>query len=111
MILLHIIRNAQDATKNEGFIDVEVKTDTSHVLIDIEDNGCGMNEDFVKNRLFKPFDSTKSSMGMGIGAYQVREFIESMGGKLKISSQENIGTAVCIQLPLSQSESVRAASQ
>jgi len=111
MILLHIIRNAQDATKNDGFIDIEVREKDGNVLIDVEDNGCGMDDNFIKTRLFKPFDSTKSSMGMGIGAYQVREFIESMGGKLKISSQKDAGTTVCIQLPISQNESVRAVSQ
>ena len=104
MILMHVIRNAQDATDSDGFIDVTFTTDQDYVLIEIEDNGCGMDEDFLRNRLFKPFESTKSSMGMGIGAYQVREFIQNMGGHIKVSSELDAGTNVCIKLPVSNNE-------
>lgn len=100
MILMHVIRNAQDATSNDGFIDVSVVAEQNSVHIDIEDNGCGMDKEFLRHRLFKPFESTKSSMGMGIGAYQVREFIQGMGGKLSVSSELNVGTTVCITLPI-----------
>ena len=102
MILMHVIRNAQDATSNDGFIDVSVVAQQNSVHIDIEDNGCGMDKEFLRHRLFKPFESTKSSMGMGIGAYQVREFIQGMGGKLSVSSELNVGTTVCITLPIKQ---------
>lgn len=100
MILMHVIRNAQDATDNDGFIDVSVVAEQNSINIDIEDNGCGMDAEFLRHRLFKPFESTKSSMGMGIGAYQVREFIQNMGGKLRVSSEINVGTTVCITLPI-----------
>ncbi|MGB5325782.1 MAG: ATP-binding protein, partial [Pseudomonadales bacterium] len=104
MILMHIVRNAQDATANEGFIDINVFNDNKYVTIEVEDNGSGMDEDFLNNRLFKPFESTKSSMGMGIGAYQVREFIQSMGGVIEVSSEVEIGTTVCIKLPIAYAE-------
>lgn len=100
MILVHLIRNAQDATANDGFIDIEISTDERRVSIEIEDNGHGMDEDFIKNRLFKPFESTKSSQGMGIGAYQVREFIHAMNGSIRVSSELEVGTTVCIELPV-----------
>ena len=106
MILMHVIRNAQDATSNDGFIDVCVEADQNTVSIEIEDNGCGMDTEFLRHRLFKPFESTKSSMGMGIGAYQVREFIQGMGGQLKVSSEINIGTTVCIELPIREVSSI-----
>jgi len=103
MILMHVIRNAQDATNNDGFIDVSVVVEQNSINIDIEDNGCGMDAEFLRHRLFKPFESTKSSMGMGIGAYQVREFIRGMGGKLSVNSEINVGTTVCITLPINKS--------
>jgi len=59
-----------------------------------------MSQEFIKHRLFKPFESTKSSMGMGIGAFQAREFIKKMGGNISVESEENIGTKISIQLPL-----------
>lgn len=100
LILMHIIRNAQDATSNDGFIDVNLVHQNTTIKIEIEDNGCGMDEDFLKNRLFKPFDSTKSSMGMGIGAYQVREFIHAMNGEIDVKSEVDIGTSITVTLPL-----------
>lgn len=106
MILLHVFRNAQDATNNEGFIDINLIKEQQQIKIEIEDNGHGMDEDFIKNRLFKPFESTKSSMGMGIGAYQVREFIQAMGGQIQVTSHVDIGTTICIQLPLSLTKNV-----
>jgi len=105
MILMHIIRNAQDATANNGFIDINVQHEEKFVKIEVEDNGSGMDEDFLTNRLFKPFESTKSSMGMGIGAYQVREFIQAMGGAILVASEVNIGTSVSITLPIAYAES------
>ncbi len=45
----------------------------------MEDTGAGMEADFIRNRLFRPFDSTKGAKGMGIGAYQVREYIRLLG--------------------------------
>lgn len=101
MVLTHLIRNAQDATHNDGFIDIDVTVNESDkVLVSIEDNGCGMSRDFLKNHLFKPFVSTKSGMGMGIGAYQARDFVRSMGGDITVESEENKGTTINISLPL-----------
>jgi len=45
-------------------------------------------------------------MGMGIGAYQVREFIQAMGGQIQVTSHVDIGTTICIQLPLSRTKNV-----
>jgi putative PEP-CTERM system histidine kinase len=103
MILLHIVRNAQDATDSDGFIDINMLAENDHIRLEIEDNGHGMDQEFIKNRLFKPFESTKSSMGMGIGAYQVREFIRAMGGQIQVRSEKNAGTTVYIELPISVS--------
>jgi signal transduction histidine kinase len=59
-----------------------------------------MAEDFVRNRLFRPFDSTKGSQGMGIGAYQARSFIHAAGGVMQVNSNLGEGTVVSIRLPV-----------
>jgi signal transduction histidine kinase len=59
-----------------------------------------MSQEFIRERLFRPFDTTKSSKGMGIGAYQTREFIRQAGGDVEIHSQESVGTKFTIYLPL-----------
>jgi signal transduction histidine kinase len=66
----------------------------------VTDSGCGMNADFIKARLFRPFDSTKGSKGMGIGAYQVREYVHSIGGRVRVTSIPGEGTQFVLRLPL-----------
>jgi len=72
------------------------------VNITIEDNGEGMDESFVRDRLFKPFDTTKTGKGMGIGVYQVRDNVQNLGGNLTVESTPNEGTAFTITLPVLQ---------
>src|SRR5690606_38095432 len=101
MTLTHIIKNAQDATSNSGFVDVTLQRRGNDAIIIVEDNGAGMDQDFIKNQLFRPFVTTKSGKGMGIGAYQTREFIASLGGKVTVVSAPDEGTTFTIVLPLS----------
>jgi signal transduction histidine kinase len=58
-----------------------------------------MSTAFVRERLFKPFDTTKGSKGMGIGAYQVREYVQSLGGRVLVESREGQGTRMELRLP------------
>lgn len=64
------------------------------------DDGSGMTDDFVRDRLFKPFDTTKGSKGMGIGAYQAREYVRSIGGRIEVDSEAGRGTCMRVLLPL-----------
>jgi len=57
-----------------------------------------MSEEFIRERLFKPFDSTKSA-GMGIGVFESREYIHELGGQLDVKSEPGKGTTFCIVLP------------
>ena len=66
----------------------------------VTDSGHGMDEEFIKNRLFRPFDSTKGLTGMGIGAYECREVITALGGQVVVESQPGQGTVFRIMLPL-----------
>ncbi len=68
----------------------------------VTDTGTGMNPEFIKERLFKPFDTTKGSKGMGIGAYQVREYVKSLGGRIQVHSQPGEGSAITLLLPLAE---------
>jgi signal transduction histidine kinase len=102
MVLTHILKNAQDATPPDGEIEVQVKRDEDCMKIVIKDTGCGMSEEFVRNRLFKPFDSTKGSQGMGVGVYQAREFTRDIGGELRVSSAPGVGTEMTLVIPVSR---------
>ena len=99
MVLTHLIRNAQDATPPDGDISVTVVEGDGRVAIDITDTGSGMTPEFMRERLFRPFDSTKGAQGMGIGAYQAREFARKMGGDLEVRSSPGKGTSVSMTIP------------
>lgn len=100
MILSHLVKNAQEATTADGFVDIRLSREGNQALIEIEDNGAGMDEEFLRYRLFKPFESTKTGKGMGIGAYQAREFIRSLGGDVRVSSSPGAGTTFSLTIPL-----------
>ena len=68
----------------------------------ISDTGEGMNAEFIRERLFRPFDSTKGSHAMGIGAYQVREYARMLGGRLEVRSKEGQGTTFILTLPIAK---------
>jgi putative PEP-CTERM system histidine kinase len=98
-VLVNAIRNAQDATPPDGYIGLTLDREGDAVLVRIKDSGIGMDARFVKTRLFKPFDSTKGTQGMGIGAYQAREYIRQAGGDISVASCPGQGTEFCIRLP------------
>jgi len=99
MALIHLVRNAQDATDDSGRISVSLSIDDSGAMIEVLDSGCGMDAEFIRNRLFRPFDSTKGAQGVGIGAYQIRETIKAIGGGIEVESSIGVGTNVRLRLP------------
>ena len=96
----HLIRNAQDATDDSGTIDVSLVVEGNNAVISISDTGSGMTPEFIRERLFRPFDSTKGSQSMGIGAYQAREYVRQLGGTLEVTSKVGEGTRFDIRLPV-----------
>jgi signal transduction histidine kinase len=99
-VLEHVVRNAQDACSDGGGVTISVERDDQHGRIRIADTGSGMDPAFIEERLFRPFDSTKGTKGMGIGAYQVREYVRMMGGRVEVKSTLGEGTTFDILLPL-----------
>jgi putative PEP-CTERM system histidine kinase len=95
----HLIQNAQEATERTGQVHVSLREEGGAAIVEIADNGKGMDEDFLRNRLFKPFDSTKGLTGMGIGAFESREFIRSLGGDIKVTSERGAGSLFQIFIP------------
>jgi signal transduction histidine kinase len=58
-----------------------------------------MTDDFVRERLFKPFQTTKRG-GMGIGAYESYQYVQELGGDIVVESTPGTGTIMRIMLPL-----------
>lgn len=103
-VLGHIIQNAQEATPPEGSVEVVLQEADGMAVIEVVDSGCGMDDDFIRDRLFRPFDSTKGRSGMGIGAYEAREFVRGLGGRLDVYSVPGRGTRFRFELPLAKAE-------
>ncbi|MDH5179796.1 MAG: PEP-CTERM system histidine kinase PrsK [Gammaproteobacteria bacterium] len=99
-ILEHLIRNAQEATANDGYVRITLREEIENAVIEVADNGSGMDEEFIRQRLFRPFYTTKGNAGMGIGVYEARQFVQQLGGTIQVSSKLDIGTTFRIQLPL-----------
>ena len=99
-VIGHMIKNAQEAVADEGYIKVRLKRNGKMAEIVIEDNGIGMDNDFIRNRLFQPFETTKGNAGMGVGVYESREFIRSLGGDIEVLSTINKGTTFILKVPV-----------
>jgi putative PEP-CTERM system histidine kinase len=98
-VLEHAIRNAQDATPQGGEVRIEVDCERDRPSLRIVDTGKGMDPEFVRDRLFRPFDSTKGPAGMGIGAFQIREYMRGLGGSVEVSSTLGLGTTLTLVFP------------
>jgi putative PEP-CTERM system histidine kinase len=98
-VIGHVVQNAFDATPVDGRVCLHLEAQGSQAVVRVEDSGCGMTVDFIQNRLFKPFQTTKSS-GMGIGAHESAQYVQELGGKISVESIVNHGTTVTISLPL-----------
>jgi putative PEP-CTERM system histidine kinase len=98
-VLGHLIQNAIEATASDGKVAVRLRQESGTAVVELADTGLGMNEQFIRERLFKPFDTTKTA-GMGIGVFESRVYIEEVGGRLEVSSVPAVGTTFRVILPL-----------
>ena len=80
---------------------MRVSIDGMNGCIEVVDSGAGMSPEFVRSRLFKPFVSTKQG-GFGIGAYEARELVRAMHGRLDVESREGLGSRFEVRLPLAE---------
>ena len=99
-VIEHLVQNAQEATPPDGHVTVRMSGDGDWALVDVEDDGCGMDADFIAERLFKPFDTTKGNAGMGVGVYESREFVHALGGEITVESAPRRGTLFRVKLPV-----------
>lgn len=97
--LTHLVQNAIDASSADMPVFLDVTADALHGTIEVIDTGCGMSPEFVRTGLFKPFVSSKQG-GFGIGAFEARELVKAMGGRVAVESREGLGTRFSVVLPL-----------
>ncbi|WP_223315522.1 hybrid sensor histidine kinase/response regulator [Clostridium botulinum] len=98
-VIINIISNAVDAIKEQGSIDISTKDEDNFVIIEIKDNGIGIN-DQIGEKIFEPFFTTKGKRGSGLGLSIVYQIIHSIGGVIHCKSAKDIGTKFVIKVPI-----------
>ena len=102
-VIGHLVQNALDATTDRGNVAVRLRRDDETAVIEVADSGVGMTPEFVRDRLFKPFQTTKST-GMGVGVYESAQYVTALGGRILVDSAPDTGTRVRVVLPLGHVE-------
>ena len=98
-VIGHVVQNALDATPEDGRVWVTLQQSAGRALVEVGDTGVGMTPEFIQQRLFRPFNSTKTS-GMGIGSYESFQYVKELGGSIDVKSDMGRGTVVTLLLPL-----------
>jgi putative PEP-CTERM system histidine kinase len=108
-VIGHLVQNAIDATDKDGRVWIRLAKQDGLALVEVGDTGHGMTPEFVRERLFKPFQTTKAT-GMGIGAYESFHYVQELGGRVQVDSTPNVGTHVRLLLPRFESGATLPAS-
>jgi putative PEP-CTERM system histidine kinase len=98
-VVRNLIANAQDATRDGSPVVVRGESLGDNARLEILDRGVGMSPEFLRDRLFRPFSTTKPN-GMGIGAYESHQYVRELGGRIDVESREGEGTQVVVTLPV-----------
>lgn len=102
-VLVNLLTNARESLPGTGEIELTAVLvaggDGAGLLeLAVRDNGRGMNEEFVRSRLFRPFSTTKAN-GLGIGLAQCRTIVEAHGGRIDVRSRPGQGTTFTVRVP------------
>jgi signal transduction histidine kinase len=97
-VIENLIINALEAMPDGGSLRVVTRVENGNAIVAVADTGKGMTEEFVRDRLFHPFATTKKK-GIGLGLYSCRDIVEQHNGRIEVSSKLDTGTEFRIVLP------------
>lgn len=98
-VISNLVINAQESLKDKGKVCISSLLKDGEIVIEVKDNGPGISKEFINNKLFKPFQTTKKK-GLGIGLYQCKIIMAAHGGNIEVESEEGKGTRFRIYLPI-----------
>jgi putative PEP-CTERM system histidine kinase len=97
-VIGHLVQNAIDASSENGKVGIQLRRENDSAVIEVTDEGAGMTPEFIRDRLFRPFQTTKAS-GMGVGVYESSQYVAELGGRIVVESAPESGTRVRVVLP------------
>jgi signal transduction histidine kinase len=98
-VFLNIINNAFAAVAEGGWIRLSLQAiDPHHVSVAVEDNGCGISEEHLK-QVFEPFFSTKGEFGTGLGLTITYNLVRKLGAQIEVKSELGEGSCFTVILP------------
>jgi len=98
-VVTNLLLNARDAVGSKGQVTVQTEHLHGWAMLSVGDNGCGMSPGFLKDSLFRPFQTTKKK-GLGIGMFQSKIIVEAHRGNIQVKSELGSGTTFEVMLPL-----------
>ncbi len=102
-ILENIIVNATEAVGKDGLITITARMDKGSPLFSVSDNGEGMTDEFIRESLFKPFQTTKKK-GTGLGLWQVKNMADQLGARVEVARNPQRGVTFSVWLPPERSK-------
>lgn len=100
-VISHIVQNAIDATAKDGHVWVSLTRNGDRAVSEVDDTCHRMTPEFVRDRLFKPFQTAKETF-MGIGAYESFQCVRELGGQVEVESTAERDTRIRPLLPLAE---------
>ncbi|AEV30142.1 PAS domain S-box [Sphaerochaeta pleomorpha str. Grapes] len=101
-LFLNLIVNAIQAMEGNGTLTLTCMEKDGFVFIKVADTGCGIAEENL-NQIFTPFFTTKApGTGTGLGLSNCYGIVEKMGGRIRVKSEEHVGSEFTTIFPLSE---------
>jgi len=98
-VVANLLLNARDALGEDGRIQIRTACENGWLELAVTDNGCGMTPEFIRQQLFRPFQTTKTK-GLGIGMFHARAIVDAHRGRIDVQSAPGQGTTFRVRLPL-----------
>ena len=120
-ILLNLISNAMKYNRQNGQVEVQIQEIECDAVkakyrFSVKDNGIGMSEEFIQNRLYQPFTQENDNVrtryqGTGLGMSIVYELVKAMNGTIDVKSKQGVGTTFTVDLTFSLDQEIQTESR
>jgi signal transduction histidine kinase len=99
-VLLNVVQNAREAVADHGTTELTARRDGDAVLLEVVDDGPGIDEDSL-GKLFDPFFTTKQSVhGVGLGLFVAEGIVRRYGGRIVAANRSAVGTGAVFRVEL-----------